>query len=192
LFEALRELRKQLATKRGVPPYVIVGDATLRELARLRPSTRDRLRLVYGIGAVRLEELGEAILDCVKGYCQRQGVAMDIVPPPSAAPKPPRTVNISATRALAFTQFRDEAAIEDVMHQTGRSRSTVVDYLCDFIGREKPANIDAWLARDVFARVAAAAKEHGSDRLKPLFLALEEKVSYDEIRIALAYLTNDR
>ena len=35
LFEALRALRKELATERSVPPYVIFSDATLRDLARL-------------------------------------------------------------------------------------------------------------------------------------------------------------
>src|SRR5262245_13719840 len=58
LFEELRELRKQMAAERGVPPYVIMGDATLRELARMRPSTREKLRLIYGIGTVRIEAFG--------------------------------------------------------------------------------------------------------------------------------------
>ena len=189
LFEELRELRKKMAVERGVPPYVIMGDATLRELARRRPSTRDQLRLVYGIGAVRIEVFGEPVLECIKEYCARQGVPMDVAPAPAAAPRPIKPAAMNASRALAISQFRAGAAIEDVMHQTGRARGTVTDYLCEFIHREKPANIDTWLAKDVCDRIAAAAQEHGSDRLKPLYVALGEKVSYDEIRIALAFLS---
>jgi hypothetical protein len=43
----------------------------------------------------------------------------------------------------------------------------------------------------LYSRIAAAIGEHGSARLKPLFLALEEKVSYDDIRIVVAHLNKD-
>ena len=53
LFERLRAMRLQIARERGVPPYVIFHDTTLRELARLKPTTIDALRHVYGVGARR-------------------------------------------------------------------------------------------------------------------------------------------
>ena len=62
LFEALRVWRREEAQERGVPPYVIFSDKTLRELARLRPSTRYELRGVYGIGDAKLEAFGDAVL----------------------------------------------------------------------------------------------------------------------------------
>ena len=46
LFERLRALRLEIARARGVPPYVIFHDATLREMARLRPTTIDALLAV--------------------------------------------------------------------------------------------------------------------------------------------------
>jgi ATP-dependent DNA helicase RecQ len=115
---------------------------------------------------------------------------MDVARAPVSVAKPAKPAAMNATLALAISQFRAGAAIEDVMHQTGRARATIMDYLCEYIRREKPANIDRWLAKDVCDRVAAAAQQHGSDRLKPLYIALSEEVSYDEIRIALAYLSN--
>ncbi len=62
LFEALRKFRRELAASRGVPPYIILGDRSLRELARLRPQTLTQLREVYGIGDRKLLDLGERIL----------------------------------------------------------------------------------------------------------------------------------
>ncbi len=73
LFEALRELRLGLARERGVPPYVIFHDTTLRELARLKPATRADLHHVYGIGAKKAEDLGDVIL-AVIGGADRTGV----------------------------------------------------------------------------------------------------------------------
>ncbi len=65
LFEALRVLRLSLARARAVPPYVIFHDATLRELARLRPSSLDELRHVYGVGARKAEVYGDALIEVI-------------------------------------------------------------------------------------------------------------------------------
>jgi ATP-dependent DNA helicase RecQ len=62
LFDALREARRKLATDAGVPPYVIFHDSTLREIAAMKPKNLNELSAVEGIGAVKLERYGEAML----------------------------------------------------------------------------------------------------------------------------------
>jgi ATP-dependent DNA helicase RecQ len=65
LFERLRAMRLQVARQRGVPPYVIFHDTTLREIARLKPTTVDALRQVYGVGDRKAADLGKTILAVV-------------------------------------------------------------------------------------------------------------------------------
>jgi len=67
LFEELRALRLRVARDRGVPPYVIFHDTTLRELARLKPADLDALRHIYGVGEKKVQDLGEAVLDVIRG-----------------------------------------------------------------------------------------------------------------------------
>ena len=67
LFDRLRAMRLQLARDRGVPPYVIFHDTTLRELARLKPTSMAELRHVYGVGARKAEDLGETVLRTISG-----------------------------------------------------------------------------------------------------------------------------
>jgi len=62
LFEALRTWRREEAQERGVPPYIIFSDRTLRELARVRPASLFELRGVYGIGDAKLEAFGEKVV----------------------------------------------------------------------------------------------------------------------------------
>jgi ATP-dependent DNA helicase RecQ len=62
LFERLRTLRLEIARRRGVPPYVIFHDTTLREMARVKPASLDALRQVYGVGARKAEDLGQAFI----------------------------------------------------------------------------------------------------------------------------------
>jgi ATP-dependent DNA helicase RecQ len=189
LFEALRGLRRQLADQRQVQAYLIFSDATLRELARVRPSTLEKMRLVYGIGDAKLQEYGQRFLEIIIAHCRRQKLSMDNPPRPPQAPEPRKNLpRPNPLRDLAFAQFRQGAAIEDVIHQTNRARNTVSDYLCDFIKEERPASITAWVPVETYQRVAAAARQVGTDYLKPIFLALGEQVSYDQIRIVLAHL----
>jgi len=65
LFESLRKFRRELAAARGVPAYIILGDRSLREVARLRPRTLTQLAEVYGIGEKKLVDLGSKILAVV-------------------------------------------------------------------------------------------------------------------------------
>ena len=62
LFERLRVLRKKLADQEGVPPFVIFSDATLAEMAAVRPRDRDALLLVNGVGRHKLEHYGDQFL----------------------------------------------------------------------------------------------------------------------------------
>jgi len=67
LFERLRELRTALARERNVPPYVIFSDASLRDMARLRPASEAEFLRVHGVGEKKLADLGEAFLECIAG-----------------------------------------------------------------------------------------------------------------------------
>ena len=66
LFDRLRELRLEVARERGVPPYVIFHDATLREMARLRPTSVSALLHVKGVGARKAEDLGNLFLEVIR------------------------------------------------------------------------------------------------------------------------------
>ncbi len=66
LFERLRELRKALAAERGVPAYVVFSDATLLELAAIRPTSEAELLEISGVGPTKLERYGARFLDLLR------------------------------------------------------------------------------------------------------------------------------
>ena len=65
LFLALRAWRRETANEKGVPAYVILHDATLREIAARRPATLSELGEISGLGTKKLEAYGEAVLGVV-------------------------------------------------------------------------------------------------------------------------------
>lgn len=66
LFEQLRRLRTQMAKEEQVPPFVIFSDATLEQMAAVRPVTRDELRQISGVGVFKLEKYGERFLKLIR------------------------------------------------------------------------------------------------------------------------------
>ncbi|MCP4660117.1 MAG: DNA helicase RecQ [bacterium] len=78
LFEALRRLRLATAAEHEVPPYVIFADNTLRQLAKLRPSSPEALLRVHGIGKRKAEAHGRSFLRCIAGYCAEHGLERDV------------------------------------------------------------------------------------------------------------------
>ncbi|HGF7648785.1 TPA: DNA helicase RecQ [Enterococcus faecium] len=66
LFEVLRELRTDLASEAGVPPYVVFSDSTLKEMSRIRPSSRLEMLQIKGVGQSKLDKYGEAFLSRIK------------------------------------------------------------------------------------------------------------------------------
>ena len=78
LFESLRELRRQIAGERKVPAYVVFGDATLRDMARLRPGSADSLLNIRGVGERKLADLGQRFLERIETYCRDNRLALDV------------------------------------------------------------------------------------------------------------------
>ena len=78
LFEALRKLRAGLARKKGLPAYIVFGDAALRDMARRRPSNLIRLLDVRGVGEKKSRQYGEVVLGTIRDYCRANSLDMDI------------------------------------------------------------------------------------------------------------------
>jgi ATP-dependent DNA helicase RecQ len=191
LFEALREVRRRLALESQKAPYLIFSDATLREMCRMRPSTLEGMRLVYGVGENKLREYGEIFWKTVGDYCRDHGLAMD---QPASAPRrleaPRITSRSNPQRDLAFSLFRKEASVEEVVKQTGRARVTVMEYLAEYIWEARPKSVKPWVTPLIYQLVAQAARRVGMERLKPIFIELGEQVSYDDIRVVVAHLAS--
>jgi ATP-dependent DNA helicase RecQ len=78
LFEHLRGVRSAIASEEHVPPFIILHDQALRDLARLRPSSADNLRGIRGLGQRKLQRFGERIRNAIAQYCREHGLGTDV------------------------------------------------------------------------------------------------------------------
>lgn len=68
LFLKLKALRKEIAGKEGVPPYIVFSDSTLRELSEKLPCNEESMLKVRGVGQAKMEKFGEQFLALLRGY----------------------------------------------------------------------------------------------------------------------------
>ncbi|WP_440575271.1 DNA helicase RecQ [Streptomyces sp. AC154] len=98
VFEALRAWRGAQAKELGLPAYVIFHDATLREIATLRPGSLAELGGISGLGEKKLATYGEGVLEVLAGLpaADAEPAAPAPVPAPAAAARPAAQARVPA------------------------------------------------------------------------------------------------
>lgn len=62
MYDKLRKLRTQIASEKGIPPYIVFSDKTLKDLSNKQPQDKEEMLAVHGIGEVKFERYGKAFL----------------------------------------------------------------------------------------------------------------------------------
>lgn len=68
LFEVLSDLRKAIAVKEKIAPYMVFGDATLLSMANTYPTTEEEILNISGIGQVKYEKYGQSFINAIETY----------------------------------------------------------------------------------------------------------------------------
>jgi ATP-dependent DNA helicase RecQ len=188
LFDELRAMRTRLAIQKHVPPYIIFGDATLRALARFRPTKLASLTQIHGIGAQKQKDFGAVVLFTIQQWCEQRKLATDLNPEAAArAPvveRRPAKATSDARSSEYFDLFEQGLSMEDAAHQLGRSLDTVSKYLAMYLEAHRITDVHVWIPPAMQKRIDDAIGQMGCERLKPLFEALNSEVSYAHLRIA--------
>ena len=186
LFDELRTLRREIADRAGIKPYIVFSDATLRQMARRRPRSQETFGLLSGVGDRKLSEFGGQFAACIDAYCREYGLEENIADAGPVARRPRGKPGPAVLKA--FDMFDNRASVEDVMQALDRARSTTSGYLAMYIEARRPDDIGGWVESALYRRIADVAARVGADRLKPIFQALDGKVSYDDIRLVVTHL----
>ena len=68
LFARLRFLRKQIADKENIPPYIVFNDATLQEMAQYQPVSNIEMLQINGVGSIKLERFGQPFMALIREH----------------------------------------------------------------------------------------------------------------------------
>ena len=142
LFDKLRALRRKLAAARNVPPYVIFGDRTLRQMAYYVPQTSESLAQISGVGAVKLEQLGEEFLAEVVAYAREH----EIDERPISSELPGSSSGFDKIRQRHPRAYEQWSAEEDERLRAQYGQGRDVSELAELLGRQ-PSGIRARLIK---------------------------------------------
>ena len=142
LFDKLRALRRKLAAARNVPPYVIFGDRTLRQVAYYVPQTSESLAQISGVGAVKLEQLGEEFLAEIVAYAREH----EIEERPISSEFPGSSSGFDNIRQRHPRAYEKWSAEEDERLRAQYGQGRDVSELAELFGRQ-PSGIRARLIK---------------------------------------------
>ena len=142
LFDKLRALRRKLAAARNVPPYVIFGDRTLRQMAYYVPQTSESLARISGVGAVKLEQLGEEFLAEIVAYAREH----EIEECPISSELPGSSPGFDKIRQRHPRAYEKWSAEEDERLRAQYGQGRDVSELAELFGRQ-PSGIRSRLIK---------------------------------------------
>jgi ATP-dependent DNA helicase RecQ len=190
LFAQLRALRKRLADDRGVPPYVVFGDLSLRQMARRYPRDDHEFLAIPGVGKQKLADFGEPFMREIAGWLathEPQAFPLDEAPPkPAPKMKSEGAINSSALETLRL--FQTGKTAPEIAALRNLSRGTIAGHLAQaIIGGEIRLQPGDFYTPEEAALIDQAAAEHGHQRLGPLHEALGGQITYDKLHIYRAF-----
>ncbi|MBE2219958.1 MAG: DNA helicase RecQ [Anaerolineae bacterium] len=202
LFHLLREKRKELAQAHNVPPYVIFSDRTLVEMAIYFPQSPYRLGELYGVGATKLENYAEAFLPIIQAYCAEKGIEEKLKTAVSFSSGSVTGIvrtrsNKSRTEEVADL-FNAGQSIDEIAQIFGVKHGTVLSHLWKTVqsGAELRGADDiialSRLSAEEQEQVLMAFDHLGFEALGPVFHALGETISYDELHILRLHFVTSR
>jgi ATP-dependent DNA helicase RecQ len=176
LREYLREWRRNTARDLGVAAFVVLHDTALDALCASKPSTLQALRAVSGFGDKKVDRYGQEILDALRRFNGGERASNEWH---AAASRP---------REDTLRLLEEGRTFEEIAQVRGRKVTTVVETVAKLI-EEGEIEFDAkWLSGERYAQIAAAVRQFGQERLKPVKEALPEEITYGEIRLVAAHL----
>ena len=195
LFATLKIHRKILADAGSLPPYAIFADKSLQEMAYYYPRSNTSLLKIHGVGQAKLDKYGEQFLTIISDYCEQNNI--EEKSNKNAASKSSSTSKTGTTQASKLSPKSEEIAslfaqgytIKALAEQHKVQANTIYSHLYKYVSFGKKFNDTAHLIKEMqmdqtnIDRGFKAIEKHGHERLKPLFEALNEAVSYEQLHL---------
>jgi len=187
LFEKLRDLRKQIADENDVSPWMIFNDISLQEMAHYFPNDKNNFSRIEGVGTRKLESFSEAFLEVINDYIKNNDVSSLEVPDRSKRRinKIRRLVKTGRSRyAKTKEMVLEKLPLVEIAKEEGFTEGTIMKHIERILEAGEDLDIDYLKPPEKeFAEIKTAFKECGNEKLKPIFEFLNEKYSYDQIRL---------
>jgi len=193
LLQELKLTRRDIAANENVPPYTILSDAALMEMATYLPQTLDELRFISGFGDIKLARYGREFLVPVKNYCVKNGLSSRIKQK-NAKQKLTSGKSISRkgtdTKLETFNLYRSGKSIPEIASERSLAVTTIEGHLSYFV---QTGDIDVleFVREEKIPVIKDVIESYGYEKLSPLKEVLGDDYSYGEIRAVIGWMNRN-
>ena len=202
LFEALRVLRKRLADEQNVPPFVVFGDVSLRQMAALAPQSQDSFARIHGVGEAKLRQYGETFVAAIRSYAEPRKLpdrTDDLAPrstPVASGGERDRDARRERRTGRTYQQTREllseKLTTAQIAQRRNLSETTVIGHMERLASQGELLALSHLLPEpERLRRIKEAFDVCGDQFLKPAWEFLGPDYSYDELRLTRIYLQQE-
>lgn len=190
LFEILRIIRKKIADENSVPPFVIFGDRSLQEMAQYFPQSAENFTNIFGVGEEKLKKFGERFMDVIRVYAEKYNLKEQEIPYEQVLKKEKKRKEKKGSTVQKTKEYiGKKMSLIEIAKKRGLKIGTIVTHIEKY--KEKDEKVDIEYLKpnsEMLQEIESAFIKTKSDFLSPVFKALGEKYSYEEIRLAKLFL----
>ncbi|MGE6257787.1 DNA helicase RecQ [Heyndrickxia sporothermodurans] len=189
LFEQLRQVRREIAEKEKVPPYIIFSDQTLKEMSAKLPSSNQQLLQIKGVGERKLEQYGQAFLMTIISYCEQNDIKIEINESISNQQQKVRNEEKEKSHHVTHSLLQQGLTISEIASNREVSVRTIENHLIKCADEGFSINWNQFIPDQYEQSIEKAVKEAGTIRLTPIKEQLPDEISFFMIR---AYLQREK
>ena len=192
LFERLRALRKRLADDMSVPPFVVFGDASLREMAHYVPQSVQSFAAIGGVGDRKLATYGDAFVAEIRAYAAEEDLDERPLPPRRTGGNTRSGRQTGSTYEETKTLVLEGLNVGEIAQRRGISQQTVLNHLERLAAAGERLELAHLMPPERrFRRIQGAFRAVGGERLTPVREYLGDGFSFEEIRLVRLWLSQD-
>jgi len=182
LFNALRELRTQLAVKRGVPPFIILGDRALQEMCTYYPTSLDELIKVNGFGDKKVKDFGGLFVDLIRRYCQTFGIQSK---PIDYRDKKVKSKAGGISKCMTTKELIDKKkTLEEIAKAQSLTPTTILKHIERLHEAGQKIDVSYMLTGSAKEKeIISAFEKLGTEFLRPVFDYFQGEYEFDELRV---------
>lgn len=195
LFELLRNKRKEIASERGVPPYVVFADSVLIQMAKNYPQNESDLLRISGVGIRKLENFGNAFLYLINNYVKKNKLSLN------------HAINQRKAKSILQNEpryrtvgkaFQGGKSLDKLADEYNVQEQTIINHIVRFVVEGNKVNTAGLLSRisvDPLKQkiIFEEFEKNGTLSLKNIFEKFNGEISYNELHLLrLVYLCNHK
>ncbi|MEM7592230.1 MAG: DNA helicase RecQ [Cyanobacteria bacterium P01_A01_bin.83] len=177
LFEKLRQLRKQIADRHELAPYMIFADSSLKLMAQVRPQNLTDFASLSGVNEYKAQQYGDRFISAILEFNQLHKLP----------------VNLPSKSQMATLELHQQGLnITEIAQKRGFAVSTISNHLGELMEMNQPVALNKLVTADKQQAIIKAIKQVGDASLKTIKNNLGEEFSYDEIKLVRGWWRNQQ